>query len=97
MELTDIGAASGTATNSAAKPAKRAGVTVSPKMIVVAVIIVAAVWFALVNRASTRIHLWIPSVTAPMWLVLTITFGGGLLTGMLLTRSRKKSESKSAS
>jgi uncharacterized integral membrane protein len=97
MELTDIGAASGTATNSAAKPAKRAGVTVSPKMVVVAVIIVAAVWFALVNRASTRIHLWIPSVTAPMWLVLTITFGGGLLTGMLLTRSRKKSESKSAS
>jgi uncharacterized integral membrane protein len=66
-------------------------------MVVVAVIIVAAVWFALVNRASTRIHLWIPSVTAPMWLVLTITFGGGLLTGMLLTRSRKKSESKSAS
>jgi uncharacterized integral membrane protein len=96
MELTDIGAASGTATNSAARPAKRAGVTVSPKMIVVAVIIVAAVWFALVNRASTRIHLWIPSVTAPMWLVLTITFAGGLLTGMLLKRGRK-SEGKSTS
>jgi hypothetical protein len=32
-----------------------------------------------------------------MLLVLTITFGGGLLTGMLLTRSRKKSESESAS
>jgi uncharacterized integral membrane protein len=65
-------------------------------MAVVAVIVAAAVWFALVNRASTRIHLWIPSVTAPMWLVLTITFAGGLLTGMLLNRSRRRSESKSA-
>jgi uncharacterized integral membrane protein len=50
----------------------------------------AALWFILVNRATIGVNLWVPKVTAPLWLILLLTFGGGLLTGLLLSRSRKQ-------
>ena len=64
--------------------------TISPKVITAAVIVVAAAWFILVNRSPVAIYLWVPKVTAPMWLVLLLTFCGGLLTGLLLRRSHVK-------
>jgi len=69
--------------------ARRSRVTVSPKIILAAVIVIAAVWFIVVNRARIDIYLWVPKVTAPLWLVLLITFAGGLLAGLLLRRRRR--------
>jgi uncharacterized integral membrane protein len=68
--------------------ARRSGVTVSPKLILAAVIVIAAIWFIVVNRDRIDIYLWVPKVTAPLWLVLLITFAGGLLAGLLLRRRR---------
>jgi len=67
-------------------PKKIAGVTITSKMITVAVIVVAAIWFILVNTQRVSVYLWVPKVTAPLWLVLVITFAGGLITGLLLRR-----------
>lgn len=69
---------------------RRAGLTVSPKLITAGVILVAAVWFILVNRARVGIYLWVPKVTAPMWLVLLITFAAGMAAGLLLRRRRSR-------
>jgi len=63
-------------------------VKVTSKMITIAVIVVAAIWFILVNTQRVSIYLWVPKVTAPLWLVLVLTFAGGLITGLLLRRSR---------
>jgi uncharacterized integral membrane protein len=82
---TTEGPATGTTT-------KRRGVTISPKLVGAAVIVVAAVWFILANTAKAHIRLWVPTVTAPMWLVLLVTFVGGLVTGMLLTQRRSKKQ-----
>jgi uncharacterized integral membrane protein len=77
----------GTANHAATK---QAGITISPKVIVAGVILAAAIWFILVNRGRVSIHLWVPTVTAPMWLVLLITFAGGLVTGLLVKRDKRK-------
>jgi uncharacterized integral membrane protein len=69
---------------------KRAGVAVSPRTIVAGLIIVAAVWFIVVNRQHVQIQLWVPKVTAPLWLVLVLTFAAGMLTEILLRRGRDK-------
>ena len=70
--------------------AKRRGITVSPKIIGAGLIVIAAVWFIVVNRNRVAIYLWVPKVTAPLWLVLLITFAAGALTGLLLRRRRKR-------
>jgi uncharacterized integral membrane protein len=69
------------------RAARRPGIRVSPKLITAAVIVVAAVWFILVNKSRVDIYLWVPKITAPMWLVLLLTFAGGLLTGLLVRRN----------
>jgi uncharacterized integral membrane protein len=71
--------------------AKRSGL-LSPKLIGAVLIIAAAVWFILANTAKAHIRLWIPTVTAPMWLVLLVTFVGGLVTGILMQRRTKKQQ-----
>jgi Lipopolysaccharide assembly protein A domain len=63
-----------------------AGVQVTGKVIMVAVTVVAALWFIFVNTQRVSIYLWVPKVTAPLWLVLVITFAVGLVTGLLLQR-----------
>lgn len=68
------------------------GVTLSPKTIGALAILVAAIWFILANRGTVRIRLWIPTVLAPMWLVLLITFCAGLLTGLLVWRRGKRQQ-----
>ena len=67
---------------------KRAGV--SPRVIVAGLIIIAAAWFIVVNRGRVEIQLWVPKVTAPLWLVLLIIFAAGMLTEVLLARGRNK-------
>jgi uncharacterized integral membrane protein len=58
-------------------------------MITILVVVVAAIWFILVNTQRVSIYLWVPKVTAPLWLVLVITFAGGLITGLLLRRRNR--------
>jgi uncharacterized integral membrane protein len=81
-----------TTTGRATPSAKGTGINVSPKVIAAAAISVAALWFMIVNRGTVAIYLWVPKVTAPMWLVLLATFGGGLLTGILMKRGKKSNE-----
>ena len=64
--------------------------SVTPKRITILVIVVAALWFILVNTQRVSIYLWVPKVTAPLWLVLVLTFAGGLITGLLMqSRNRR--------
>ena len=72
------------------RAARRPGIRVSPKLITAVVIVAAAVWFILVNKSRVDIYLWVPKITAPMWLVLLLTFAGGLLTGLLLRRNARQ-------
>jgi uncharacterized integral membrane protein len=67
-------------------PKKVAGVQITSKRITVAVIVVAVLWFILVNTQRVSIYLWVPKITAPLWLVLVITFAVGLVAGLLLRR-----------
>jgi uncharacterized integral membrane protein len=69
-------------------PKKVAGVAVTSKRVTILVIVVAAIWFILVNTQRVSIYLWVPKVTAPLWLVLVLTFAGGLIAGLLVRRSR---------
>jgi uncharacterized integral membrane protein len=55
-------------------------------MIVIAVL---SVWFVLANTASASIRFWIPTVEAPMWIVLVGTFAVGMFTGWFLTTRRR--------
>jgi preprotein translocase subunit SecG len=70
-------------------PKKVAGVSVTSKRITILVIVAAAIWFILVNTQRISIRLWVPHITAPLWLVLVITFAGGLITGLLLQRRNR--------
>jgi uncharacterized integral membrane protein len=70
-------------------PKRIAGVSVTSKRILILVIVVAAIWFILVNTQRVSIRLWVPHVTAPLWLVLVLTFAGGLITGLLLQRRNR--------
>jgi uncharacterized integral membrane protein len=70
---------------------------ISTKMITIAVILAAAIWFILVNTGKARVRLWIPTVSAPMWVVLLVTFAGGMVVGLLIRRSnRAKSQKRAA-
>jgi len=71
-----------------AEGAKR-GFRVPPKLILAVLIIVATVWFVLVNNQRASIKLWVHTVTAPVWIVLACTFAAGLITGSLLRRRRR--------
>ncbi|MEU0933859.1 MULTISPECIES: LapA family protein [unclassified Embleya] len=61
---------------------------VSYRTIGIAVIVVLAVWFVLANTASATIRFWIPTVAAPMWIVLAGTFAAGVLTGWWVKGNR---------
>ncbi|HEY1489118.1 MAG TPA: LapA family protein [Micromonosporaceae bacterium] len=68
-------------------PAKRR--RVSPKFILVLVILAIVLWFALANTRDFEVKLWVKSVSAPVWLVLLCTFAVGLITGFLMRRRRR--------
>ncbi|MFF2412169.1 DUF1049 domain-containing protein [Streptomyces sp. NPDC058092] len=49
-----------------------------------------AIWFIAANTKSVGIRLWVPTVTLPLWAVLTVTLLVGLLMGGLMAHRRAK-------
>ncbi|MEU9339498.1 LapA family protein [Streptomyces sp. NPDC048290] len=49
-----------------------------------------AIWFIAANTMSVTIRLWIPSVTLPLWSVLTVTLVVGFVLGLLLAHRRAR-------
>ncbi|MEU2546828.1 LapA family protein [Streptomyces roseolus] len=47
-----------------------------------------AVWFIAANTGSVTIRLWIPKVTLPLWIVLTVTLLVGIVLGLVIARRR---------
>lgn len=78
-----------TSVASAAEPAAKKGLRISPKFVLTVVILAAVIWFALANRKNAQIKLWVHTVQAPVWLVLLGTFVAGIIIGLLLRRRRK--------
>ena len=64
------------------------------RMIGAIVIAVVAIWFILANTHKASITFWVVTVTSPMWLTLAGTFLAGMLTSLLLTRTRAKKHRK---
>lgn len=49
-----------------------------------------AIWFIAANTGSVTIRLWVPTVTLPLWSVLTVTLLVGTAIGLLLARRRAR-------
>ncbi|WP_328946457.1 lipopolysaccharide assembly protein LapA domain-containing protein [Streptomyces sp. NBC_00250] len=47
-----------------------------------------AIWFIAANTGSVTVRLWVPSVTLPLWIVLTVTLLVGVVLGLLIARRR---------
>ncbi|MER5385190.1 LapA family protein [Streptomyces sp. NBC_00647] len=47
------------------------------------------IWFIAANTGSVTIRLWIPKVTLPLWIVLTVTLLVGILLGRLIAYRRR--------
>ncbi|MEE1815836.1 MULTISPECIES: LapA family protein [unclassified Streptomyces] len=47
-----------------------------------------AIWFIAANTGSVTIRLWIPTVTLPLWIVLTVTLLVGIVLGLFIARRR---------
>ncbi|MEU9859750.1 LapA family protein [Streptomyces sp. NPDC047971] len=54
------------------------------------VLAVAAIWFIAANTGSVTIRLWIPTVTLPLWSVLTVTLLVGIVLGLYIARRRAR-------
>ncbi|MET7981796.1 MULTISPECIES: LapA family protein [unclassified Streptomyces] len=48
------------------------------------------IWFIAANTGSVTIRLWIPKVTLPLWIVLTVTLLVGILMGLLIAYRRAR-------
>jgi len=59
-------------------------------------ILAAAAWFILANTQDVKIRLWVPTVSAPMWLVLLVTFVAGMLLGLITPRLVRRRRTKAA-
>lgn len=53
-------------------------------------IVAAAIWFIAANTGSVTVRLWIPTVTLPLWSVLTVTLVAGLVLGLLIAHRRAR-------
>ncbi|HKE65477.1 MAG TPA: LapA family protein [Micromonosporaceae bacterium] len=60
------------------------------KLIVGLVVFAIALWFILANRQDANIRFWVHTVSAPVWLVLLVTFVVGIAFGFFLRRRRPK-------
>ncbi|MFI1395500.1 lipopolysaccharide assembly protein LapA domain-containing protein [Streptomyces sp. NPDC020681] len=49
-----------------------------------------AIWFIAANTESVEVRLWIPTVTLPLWAVLTVTLVVGVAIGMLFAHRRAR-------
>ncbi|HEX4788326.1 MAG TPA: LapA family protein [Actinospica sp.] len=59
-----------------------------PKVFIGGLITIATVWFIIANNSRVRIRLWVPWVSARLWVVLLLTFVAGALVGFLFARRR---------
>ncbi|BFV60684.1 hypothetical protein KCMC57_up57880 [Kitasatospora sp. CMC57] len=66
------------------------GKDVRMRTIGIVILAVLAIWFIAANTASVSIHLWIPTVTLPLWVVLAVTLLVGAAIGWLVARRRAK-------
>ncbi|MCX5394828.1 LapA family protein [Streptomyces sp. NPDC006482] len=48
-----------------------------------------AIWFIAANTGSVSIRLWIPTVTLPLWVVLTGTLLVGIVLGLIISNRRR--------
>ncbi|MEV6575831.1 LapA family protein [Streptomyces sp. NPDC051577] len=55
-----------------------------------AVLAALAIWFIAVNTGSVTVRMWIPTVTIPLWGVLTVTLLVGIALGLLIARRRAR-------
>jgi uncharacterized integral membrane protein len=62
----------------------------TPKVVIGGLISIAALWFIIANNSEVRIHLWVPWISARLWVVLLLTFVAGALVGFLTGRRRAK-------
>jgi uncharacterized integral membrane protein len=87
-----------TGTTGAVEPQARPkrGVRVPPRVIVSLLILAAALWFIFANTQDVKIRLWVPTVSAPMWLVLLVTFVAGMLLGLITPRLMRRRRTKAA-
>ncbi|WP_063831158.1 lipopolysaccharide assembly protein LapA domain-containing protein [Streptomyces griseus] len=81
------------ARNTGKRPHEPATVTVKGRDLrlrTVGLVLVAAlaIWFIAANTGSVTLRLWIPTVTLPLWIVLTVTLLVGVLLGLFLARRR---------
>ncbi len=49
-----------------------------------------AIWFIAANTKSVTIRLWVPTVTLPLWSVLTVTLLVGMALGLLVAHRRAR-------
>lgn len=49
-----------------------------------------AIWFIAANTGSVTVRLWIPNVTLPLWIVLTVTLLVGIVLGLFIARRRAR-------
>ena len=87
-----------TGTTGAVEPQTRPkrGARVPAKVIVALVILAAALWFIFANTQDVKVRLWVPTVTAPMWVVLLVTFAVGMLLGLVTPRLMRRRRAKAA-
>ncbi|WP_437032253.1 lipopolysaccharide assembly protein LapA domain-containing protein [Streptomyces sp. enrichment culture] len=53
-------------------------------------LVAAAVGFIAADTGSVTVRLWVPTITLPLWSVLTVTFLAGLLLGLLVVHRRAR-------
>ncbi|MFI6448549.1 LapA family protein [Kitasatospora sp. NPDC050543] len=66
------------------------GRAVRIRTIGVGVLAVLAIWFIAANTGSVSVKLWVPTVTLPLWAVLTVTLLVGMVIGFFLARRRSR-------
>ncbi|MGI5446916.1 DUF1049 domain-containing protein [Streptomyces sp. CA-243310] len=49
-----------------------------------------AIWFIAANTGSVTVRMWIPTVTIPLWAVLTVTLLVGIVLGLVIARRRAR-------
>ncbi|WP_371483874.1 LapA family protein [Kitasatospora sp. NBC_00315] len=54
------------------------------------ILAIAAIWFIAANTGDVSVRLWVPTVTLPLWLVLSVTLLVGVAIGWLGARRRAK-------
>lgn len=60
----------------------------SPRVVVAGVVAVLALVFVLQNRDPVSVHLMTLTVSSPLWVLLVVMVGVGLLIGYVLVRRR---------